>query len=126
MYKKQIFHILLIVLSVFVLQLSSCTNAKDELLQQITKCDTTAVSFSSQVMPIMDASCTSCHAGSSPSANISLSNYTEVKNASSNANFLGSIQHSSGYSAMPQGASKLDDCSILKISSWIQQGAQNN
>jgi hypothetical protein len=39
---------------------------------------------------------------------------------------MGAIRQQSGYKAMPQGASKLDDCSINKIGRWINLGAQNN
>ena len=38
----------------------------------------------------------------------------------------GSIKHDSGYKAMPQNATKLDDCRISKVEAWITAGALNN
>jgi hypothetical protein len=39
---------------------------------------------------------------------------------------LGSIQHASGFSPMPEGSAKMNACNITKIRKWIQAGALNN
>jgi hypothetical protein len=51
-----------------------------------------------------------------------LSSYTGAKSASSKSAFLGSIQHKSGYKAMPQGSGQLVDSDIKLISCWVQNG----
>ena len=38
----------------------------------------------------------------------------------------GALSWSNGFMAMPQGGSKLPDCNINKIKSWIDAGAANN
>jgi hypothetical protein len=89
-------------------------------------CDTVNFTYSEAVQPILDQYCVSCHSSSFPSGNVKLDNYTNVKIYADNGKLLGTISHASGYSPMPQGASKLDDCKILTISKWIDAGAPNN
>jgi cytochrome c5 len=88
-------------------------------------CDTTAVSYVVDIAPIMNRSCTSCHSGSSPSAGIVLSDYTNVRLYGEGGSLLGSVSHDPNYSAMPKGGNKLDDCSIDKIKAWASQGYRN-
>jgi hypothetical protein len=43
-----------------------------------------------------------------------------------NNQLLGSVSHTPGFSAMPQGQAKLDACKVALIRNWIAQGAANN
>ncbi|GBL35447.1 hypothetical protein EMGBS15_10420 [Filimonas sp.] len=72
----------------------------------------------------MDAHCATsgCHNASSRAHGIDLSSYTLAKNEAGSNKFLGSVQHISGYTAMPEGASKLDDTTIKTLSCWVQNG----
>jgi cytochrome c5 len=91
-----------------------------------TTCDTANMKYAADVQPIISASCYGCHGGSSASGGISLDSYAELKTQADNGNLLGTITHASGYSAMPQGGTKLSDCNINKIRSWINHGTLNN
>lgn len=92
-----------------------------------TDCDTSAITFAQSVLPIMAAKCNMCHAqGSSSGAGIVLSDYTGVKQQVDNNRLLGSIIHASGFSPMPKGGGKLNECEILLIDTWIKAGAINN
>jgi hypothetical protein len=115
--------------------LSSCYNDNEEELYATTTttttCDlTTAVKFSTVVSPIMSAKCATsgCHSTTSKAAGINLGNYDAIKAyiTSSKIVFLGSIKRTSGYSIMPKGDSKLPDCDISKIESWITAAMPNN
>ena len=64
------------------------------------ECDTTNVTYSVQVTSIMN-NCVSCHNASSPSGNIRLDNYTNVKTQVDNGKLIGSIEHKAGFSPMP-------------------------
>ena len=85
-----------------------------------------APSFSVDVLPILDARCNNCHSGASPSAGIKLDSYNEVIKYVSNGKLMGSINHASGYSAMPKNGSKLSACQIQLIQTWIATDAPNN
>ncbi|MBK6619934.1 MAG: hypothetical protein IPG32_03305 [Saprospirales bacterium] len=89
-------------------------------------CDTTGLTFSADIQPILQTNCISCHSGSAPSGNIDYSNYTGVKATITDNSLLGSVTHSYGYSPMPQGANKLSNCDIAILQAWVQSGAPNN
>lgn len=85
--------------------------------------------YNGSVKTIIDGSCafTGCHTGTSPADGLNLSGYSNSKSAALNSSdFLCSIEHGSGYHAMPQGASKLSDDKIKTIACWIQNGAPEN
>ncbi len=108
----------------------------DELYPVITKCDTTGtVSFANDISPIMLHSCGSsdlaCHNGASSQSGYGLGNYDDVKfTIDDSGDFLETITHSTSISAslwMPKGSSsKIDDCSIQKITAWLNRGTLNN
>ena len=88
-------------------------------------CDTSS-KYASRVQPILDKWCITCHNSTLTSGNHNLSNYNGVAASIQTGRFTGSIQHSSGFSAMPQGGSKLSDCDINAIVKWINAGYPNN
>jgi uncharacterized membrane protein len=90
-------------------------------------CDSAVVStFSADVLPLLNSRCNSCHAGTSPSGGIKLNTYTEVTKYVNDQSLIGTIKHASGFSPMPKNASKMSDCQIQVIQSWIDAGALNN
>ena len=78
--------------------------------------------YTTYIKPLMDQHCATsgCHSASNKADGKDLSTYTTTKSVASNNSFLGSIQHLSGYDAMPQGASKLSEANIKTISCWVQ------
>ncbi len=89
-------------------------------------CDTTAFTYSADIAPMMGTYCNGCHSGSFPSGGINTSTHAGLQTSVNNGSLLGSVQHASGFSAMPKSAAKMDDCNITKIRKWIQAGALNN
>ncbi len=101
-------------------------NPGDTSIVVINGCDTVNVTYALTIAPLMSQSCNSCHSGTFPSAGIKTDSYTELKKYVANGRLMGSIKHSSGYSAMPQGAAKFSTCNIQKMDAWIHKGALNN
>lgn len=90
-------------------------------------CDTNGVTYNNTVVPLLQVSgCLGCHSGGAPSGNISLATYTSVKAAAQNGKLFGAINHSPGFSPMPQGGNKMSTCNINKIKAWIDAGSINN
>lgn len=89
-------------------------------------CDTSSVSFSADVNPVIETYCRSCHSGNNPSGGVSLDNYENIKTNAENGKIYGAISWSDGFVMMPQGGDQLDDCTIQKIKAWIDDGANNN
>lgn len=104
----------------------SCYYDKAELLVLDSACDTSSVTFNATILPIIQANCQGCHSGGAPSAGISLTNYAEVKASAESGSLMGTINHASGYSAMPKGGNKLSDCDIAKLNIWINNGMTQN
>ena len=96
------------------------------------ECDTTAVSFANDIVPIMSGSCSSadigCH-GPGNFNNALLDTYDGVKAEADNGKLVSVVNWDgvASSSRMPSGSSsKIDDCSISKIESWVAAGAPNN
>jgi hypothetical protein len=94
-----------------------------------SNCDTTNVTYSGSVAAILDNNCLVCHNNASAAAlggNVRIEDYADVKIIAENGKLLGTINHSSGFVTMPQGADKLDACTISVVRIWIEAGAMNN
>jgi len=118
--------VLFSVATVVVLVLASCSKDVDEVLNPIDNCDKEAVSFQQDILQIFNTNCNACHSAASNFGGITLDNYDDAKKVVDGARLLGAINRDEGFSAMPQGASKLSDCSIDKVAAWIADGAPNN
>ncbi len=89
-------------------------------------CNTSNVTFSSSVKPILQTYCNGCHGGSNPEGGVDYNTYNGVKATVDNGKLPGSIEHQSGYSPMPKNGNKLSACKISIIKTWIDAGAPNN
>jgi hypothetical protein len=112
--------------------MGSCTSANKEELTP-GGCDTTNMSYSTNIVPILQNNCYSCHGigNSVGSGGIVLEGYnnlqpwadtTRVKETT----LEGVISHHPGYVPMPYMKPQMDSCSINQIVAWIKQGFNNN
>lgn len=109
----------------------SCYYDNEEFLypKLSSSCDTTNVTFSSSVKPILQQYCLTCHSNSSAASfggNIKLEDHADVKTRADNGQLYGTIAHLPGYSPMPKSGSKIDDCNISIIKTWIDIGSPDN
>lgn len=88
-------------------------------------CDESKFAFAADIEPIIVKACVGCHKPDFLSGNINLVGYDNIKAQADNGNLIGVITHISGFIPMPPG-SKLQECEIKKIQSWINAGALNN
>jgi hypothetical protein len=126
---KTPFIVLFSLAALLVVSFQSCYYDREDYLypNTATSCDTTNVTYTATVSKIMGTYCATpgCHSTTSHASNIILDTYAGTKASAQNANFLGSINHSSGLSAMPQGGSKLSDCDISKLTIWVNKNYPN-
>ncbi|WP_439504977.1 c-type cytochrome [Sediminibacterium sp.] len=111
-----------------LLLFSACYYDKAELVYPaVATCDTTNIKFSTSLMPILNASCNSCHGGTAAAgAGIVLDNYAGVRASVLGGKFMNSIIQNGQASAMPKGGGKLSACDISKFQVWINAGMLNN
>lgn len=89
-------------------------------------CDTSAVTYSATIAPLLQANCNSCHSAATAYGTVVLEGHSNVAVYALNGSLLGSVSHASGYSQMPKNLPKLPDCDISKILIWVNAGAPNN
>lgn len=85
-------------------------------------CTGTTPTYTADIKAIMDVSCATsgCHNASSKADGYDLSTYAGTVSAAGKTAFLGSIQHKTGYTAMPKGAAQLSSANLTKIACWVQ------
>lgn len=109
---------------------TGCTYKKEELLFPATAavtCDTSNVKYSVEIKNILTTNCYSCHSGTGASGGGNVFNtYADLQGYITAGLVLGNVMHSPGFSPMPKGGNKLNDCDIAKIRTWIRNGALNN
>jgi hypothetical protein len=89
------------------------------------KCDTTNVTFSVNVWPIIDATCRGCHSGSGASGGVKITNYNQVKTIVDNGFLENVLSRKGPRKPMPPGG-PLEKCATDQIRIWIAEGAKNN
>ena len=111
---------------IFVIVFASCYYDNEEALYPSynSTCDTTNVTYSGTIVPILNNNCNTCHGGATPQGSVSLTTYAEV--VAKITAVIGSIKHTGTYSPMPKGGGKLKDCSIMQFDIWIRKGMLNN
>jgi hypothetical protein len=114
--------------------LSSCYYDNEEELYPNPNggdCDTTNVTYSGIIFPLINSTCIGCHSGSAPQGNVLLEDYTTISAAAAippgqYGSLYGAISHDPGNSAMPKNGTQLSDCKIKQVKAWIDAGRPNN
>lgn len=118
---------LLIVIICLIIAASCKYNVKEELYGVPPPCDTTNVTYSSTIVGIINTyTCLSCHSGGTPIGGFSLEDYSHVKAKVDQGRLFGAINHSPGFTPMPNGLAKMNQCDINKVKAWIDAGAPDN
>jgi hypothetical protein len=94
-------------------------------------CDTTgAITYTSQIVPIIQHNCIGCHTPPYNQGGIDLTGYTQVKALAETLRpnspdgipvIIGAVRRVAGFKSMPTTYA-LDECSIRTIELWIAQG----
>jgi len=114
-----------VVTGVFVLYFSACVK-RNAVELGAGGCDTTNVSYSLQIVPILQYNCYTCHNGPGASSGIDFSNYGAFKGWAESGYVAGDITAAPGRTPMPYGLPPLSSCEINTILAWIDQGTPNN
>jgi hypothetical protein len=125
--KRRLLYFVTIVTIIIVV--SSCFYDNEEALYPSlnSTCDTTNVTYSGKVVPILANNCLSCHSNAtaaSAGGNIALENFADV--SSQAASISAAINHTGPLSPMPKNGSKLKACLISTFDIWVRNGKPNN
>ncbi|MDP4148555.1 MAG: hypothetical protein Q8927_04780 [Bacteroidota bacterium] len=117
----------ILVIAGFALVFLGCSKTSADRLSGYTPCDTTAVSYTRDILPIIQQYCYPCHGNGRGAfgAGINLESkdtgYDEMQGWGMNGYLIGNVTHASGYIGMPYGKPMLDSCEINKIIAWVNQ-----
>ncbi len=89
-------------------------------------CDTTSVTYSATIVPIILQNCSICHGGDAPISGIQLEEYANIKVFAESGRLVGALRHLPGFTPMPKDRAPLPECQIRKIEMWVLDGAPNN
>jgi len=111
------------------ISLASCYYDNEEALYPSvnTACDTTNITFSGSVVPMLANNCLSCHSNSVAASlgnGIRLEDYGDVK--ANSVRISGAIKHTGSYSPMPKNGGMLKICLITQFDIWIGNGMPDN
>jgi len=94
---------------------------------------TATVSFTKDVLPIMQQSCIKCHGGEKTEAGLSLKDYAGIMAGSENGPVVmpGNAAESDfvrlvAQGKMPKRANRLPDSQVKILTDWVNAGAPNN
>ena len=113
-------------LFVFTALMTGCYYDKEELLYPPTNCDTSGVTFSGTVLPLLQSNCLGCHNQAGGQGGIILEGHANTVIRVNDGTLMGAINHASGFSPMPKNGQKLAQCDINRIQTWINAGAPDN
>jgi len=102
-------------------------DSEADLLPVENHCDTTAVSYAEDIVPLLSQNCFVCHSNANApdfAFGIAWEDYEDV--AASSRLILGAIRHEEGYPQMPKDREKLDTCLINTFEAWHNAGAPDN
>ncbi|MEI6049132.1 MAG: hypothetical protein WCS03_09570 [Bacteroidota bacterium] len=118
--------IFLSTIAIFLLFFVSCYYDNEEALYPTfsTACDTTNVTYSGTIAPVLSSYCTTCHSGSVPSGSIVLTSYAGVQSIAANGTLMKAL-NGNGIPIMPPSGS-LSACRIGQFRIWIRNGMVNN
>ena len=112
-------------LVVLLLVNQSCVYQNAEDLYPNTSCDTLNMSFVRDVYPVIQVQCNSCHDAANQFGGVNLEGYENVKQYAFGSMTTTINQPTGGRLAMPPSG-KMPDCTVKKITAWVNQGAKDN
>jgi hypothetical protein len=89
-------------------------------------CDTAAVSYSTDIQPLMSSQCTGCHGAVGGSGGLSLATHAQVAAAVNQGSLLNRVHLAAGNPLAMPPSGPLTSCQKAKLRTWKRQGALNN
>ena len=105
----------------------ACSHDVDDVLPPLVLCDTSAVTWSATIVPILQTRCAlpTCHVpGGNGTGNFTT--YAGVLTHVENGKLLNAVQHLPGALPMPPDGATIPECDIQALVTWVNDGAFEN
>ncbi len=89
-------------------------------------CNVIDVSYSRNIVPILETNCLTCHNDRVQQGGITLEGYENTIPFVEDGRLMGSIRHDEGFVAMPLTGVSISSCQTKKFQAWIDDGALDN
>src|ERR1035437_452658 len=111
---------LLLLAGVCIVLIFSCKHDPQYIITNppLVNCDTTNVTYTASVVPILNTNCTVCHGAASYASSgggFKIATYTDFAAFEKSGLMMNSLNGTGGLSSMPKGGNKLSACDIAKI-----------
>jgi hypothetical protein len=123
---KDLLHAFFLLIFVFTFHSCYWDNEEDLYPSSGSNCDTTQVTYSGTIAPIMSTYCNSCHNTATANGGVITDTWTGLSTVVNNGKLYNAVNWVDGVNNMPQGGQKLSDCNLAKINKWIADGAPDN
>lgn len=117
---------LILTFLLYSVSLPSCYYDVEAELYPETTCQTLNLSYSQDIVPILQNNCYRCHDQQNQLGGVLLEGHTPLLKFVNNGKLLGVIRWDTGFPTMPRDAAKIPDCNISMIETWVNDGAPNN
>ena len=111
---------------VFGLFATACNSDDEAEPETPATCETTGLTYTNDIAAIINGSCAvaGCH-NTGTTSTFPMGTFAETSVAVGFGRIIGSINHEMDFLPMPypEGAEKLEQCTIDKITAWINDGA---
>ncbi len=84
-------------------------------------CDTTNVTFTATIWPLMQKYCTGCHSSTNPGGGIVIGGHSDLVKLAQAGSLMGSVRWEAGFARMPT-SNQMSDCDIDLLQKWIDDG----
>ena len=116
------------IIALLSITILSCYYDSEEVLYpELGSCDTTNVTFSGSVIPLVQNNCFTCHSNNNAASlgnNMKLETYSDI--SAKESLIISSIKMDGSSSPMPKNGPKLKDCLIQQFEIWVNNGAPDN
>jgi hypothetical protein len=119
-------YLIIILLMFLTASFEGCYYDVEEELYPDNSCDTSSAMYNLNIKPVIENNCLICHSQAANQGNVVLEGHANLANYASTGQLLGAIRHEPGFSPMPKGGGKLNDCDISLIEKWVAAGTPNN
>lgn len=91
-------------------------------------CDTTGITYTNFVRPLMVNDCVGCHSARDADFNrhVDLTTYDGVAAVALDGRLVGCVSQTDYYVHMPEYGQKIDACELAKLNAWVNRGAPND
>jgi hypothetical protein len=86
----------------------------------LSACDTSNVTYSATIAPLVQSRCIGCHSGGTPQGGLNFTSWQVLNTVAMDGRLAGAVQHQSPFASMPPTGPMLPQCQIDQFLIWME------